>query len=151
MRLGTQETMAYKTFAMDANGRTEYKPQMWRLTQTKGDSNGQGDRAGNSVKYITPVFAGFTGHALAGLGESSSLGNQSLAIKYQDEKTKAGSLTTHTVGIKVPVDQITFALSCHKATLGWRFFLFGSVPCGQYRCFHLRRGEIKHKTNTLIV
>ena len=192
VRLGTQETMAYETFAMDANGRAEYKPQMWRLTQTKGDSYGQGDRAGNSVKYITPVFAGFTGHALAGLGESSSLGYQSLAIKYQDEKTKAalirdstsnvigslctpgtncsdgvagdggtagsslawggttstkvmrnvaavsydfgpavadyiyakaftktkaGSLTTHTVGIKVPVDQITFALSYGIGTL----------------------------------
>ena len=74
IRLGTQETMAYETFAMDANGRAEYKPQLWRLTQTKGDSYGQGDRAGNSVKYITPAFAGFTGHALAGLGESSSLG-----------------------------------------------------------------------------
>ena len=30
IRLGTQETMAYETFAMDANGRTEYKPQLWR-------------------------------------------------------------------------------------------------------------------------
>lgn len=28
VRLGTQETMAYETFAMDANGRTEYKPQL---------------------------------------------------------------------------------------------------------------------------
>ena len=184
--------MAYETFAMDANGRAENKPQLWSLTQTKGDSYGQGDRAGNSVKYITPAFAGFTGHELAGLGESSSLGYQSLAVKYQDEKTKAalirdstsnvigsfftpgtnfsdgvagdggtagsslawggtistkvmrnvaaasydlgaatvnyiyakaftetkaGSLTTNTVGIKVPVDQITFALSYGVGTL----------------------------------
>jgi predicted porin len=192
VRLGTQETMAYETFAMDANGRAEYKPQLWRLTQTKGDSNSQGDRAGNSVKYITPSFEGFTVHALVGLGESSTLGYQSLAIKYQQDKTKAavirditsnaygsmctpgtnctdgvaydggtagsslvwggssttkvyrnvaaasydfgplavnyiyakaytitkaGSLSTHTVGLRMPVDQITFAMSFGAGTL----------------------------------
>jgi len=72
VRMGTQETMAYETFALDANGRTEYKPQLWRLTQTKGDASSQGDRAGNSVKYITPSFSGFTLHALGALGEGNT-------------------------------------------------------------------------------
>ena len=195
VRMGTQETMAYETFAMDANGRTEYKPQLWRLTQTKGDAVSQGDRAGNSVKYITPSFSGFTGHALAAFGEGNTR-YQSLAIKYQQDKIKAvlvrdstdnakgklcapgtnctdgvaydgstvgnsnslvwggsdtdkvfrniaaasydlgpavlnyiyakaytttynkvGSLTTHTVGVKVPVDAFTFALSAGSGTL----------------------------------
>ena len=88
IRLGTQETMAYETFAMDANGRTEYKPQLWRLTQTKGDTNSQGDRAGNSVKYITPEMAGFTGHLLGAIGEGNTR-YQSVAIKYQKEALKA--------------------------------------------------------------
>ena len=195
VRMGTQETMAYETFAMDANGRTEYKPQLWRLTQTKGDAVSQGDRAGNSVKYITPSFSGFTGHALAAFGEGNTR-YQSLGIKYQQDKIKAvlvrdstdnakgklcapgtnctdgvaydgstvgnsnslvwggsdtdkvfrniaaasydlgpavlnykyakayttaynkvGSLTTHTVGVKVPVDAFTFALSAGSGTL----------------------------------
>ena len=195
VRMGTQETMAYETFAMDANGRTEYKPQLWRLTQTKGDAVSQGDRAGNSVKYITPSFSGFTGHALAAFGEGNTR-YQSLAIKYQQDKIKAvlvrdstdnakgklcapgtnctdgvaydgstvgnsnslvwggsdtdkvfrniaaasydlgpaqlnyiyakayttaynkvGSLTTHTAGVKVPVDAFTFALSAGTGTL----------------------------------
>jgi predicted porin len=88
IRLGTQETMAYETFAMDANGRTEYKPQLWRLTQTKGDTNSQGDRAGNSVKYITPEIAGFTGHVLGAIGEGNTR-YQSMAIKYQKDALKA--------------------------------------------------------------
>lgn len=195
VRMGTQETMAYETFAMDANGRTEYKPQLWRLTQTKGDAVSQGDRAGNSVKYITPSFSGFTGHALAAFGEGNTR-YQSFAVKYQQDKIKAvlvrdstdnakgklcapgtnctdgvaydgstvgnsnslvwggsdsdkvfrniaaasydlgpavlnyiyakayttaynkvGSLTTHTVGVKVPVDAFTFALSAGTGTL----------------------------------
>ena len=195
VRMGTQETMAYETFGMDANGRTEYKPQLWRLTQTKGDAASQGDRAGNSVKYISPIYAGFTGHALAAFGEGNTR-YQSFAVKYQHEKIKAvlvrdstdnakgklcapgtnctdgvayegstvgnsnslvwggtdtdkvfrniaaasydfgpavlnyiyakalttasnkeGSLTTHTVGIKVPVDSFTFALSAGTGTL----------------------------------
>ena len=193
VRLGTQETMAYETFSMDANGRTEYKPQLWRLTQTKGDTNSQGDRAGNSVKYITPEFAGFTGHVLGALGEGNTR-YHSLAVKYQQDKLKAvivtdvtqnakakictpgtncmdgvandggtagssvtwggsdtddvfrniaaasydlgpatvnylyakafttaynksGSLTTHTVGLKVPLDSLTLALSYGAGTL----------------------------------
>jgi len=191
VRMGTQETMAYETFAMDANGRTEYKPQLWRLTQTRGDTASQGDRAGNSVKYITPEFSGFTFHALAALGEGNTR-YQSMAIKYQQDKLKAvyvrditenakaslctpgtnctdgvandtagtssylqwggsstdkvfrnigaasydfgsvalnyiyakaftfanaGSLTTHTVGIKVPMDPLTVALSVGAGTL----------------------------------
>jgi len=93
VRLGTQETMAYETFAMDANGRVEYKPQLWRLTQTAGDTYAQQDRAGNSVKYITPEFSGFTGHALISFGEvitGSTAGSYtSLAAKYHNDKLKA--------------------------------------------------------------
>jgi len=193
IRLGTQETMAYETFAMDANGRTEYKPQLWRLTQTKGDTSSQGDRAGNSVKYITPELAGFTGHVLGAIGEGNTR-YQSLAIKYQKDALKAvyvydvtqnakggictpgtncmdgvasdggtagsyvtwggsatddvfrniaaasydfgpaavnyiyarafttassttGSLSTHTLGLKVPLDQLTLALSYGRGKL----------------------------------
>jgi predicted porin len=93
VRMGTQETMACETFAMDANGRTEYKPQLWRLTQTKGDATSQGDRAGNSVKYISPSYD--FGPAVL---------NYIYAKAFTTASNKAGSLTTHTVGIKVPVD-----------------------------------------------
>jgi predicted porin len=93
VRLGTQETMAYETFALDANGRVEYKPQLWRLTQTAGDSKAQQDRAGNSVKYITPSISGFTLHGIVGFGESTSQNTigtyTSYAVKYSDDKIKA--------------------------------------------------------------
>jgi len=92
VRLGTQETMAYETFAFDANGRVEYKPQLWRLTTTAADSLGQQDRAGNSVKYITPDISGFTGHVLYGLGESTSYATKgtysSYGVKFHKDNLK---------------------------------------------------------------
>jgi len=60
IRLGTQETTAYETFAMDVNGRVEYKPQVWRYTT----SNSTQDRSGHSVKLTTAEYEGFTGSAM---------------------------------------------------------------------------------------
>jgi len=56
IRLGTQETSAYELFAMDVNGRVEYKPQVWRYTT----SNSTQDRTGHSVKLTSPTVSGFT-------------------------------------------------------------------------------------------
>jgi predicted porin len=56
IRLGTQETTAYELFAMDVNGRVEYKPQVWRYVA----SNSTQDRAGQSIKFTTAEFAGFS-------------------------------------------------------------------------------------------
>ena len=60
IRLGTQETTAYETFAMDVNGRVEYKPQVWRYTT----SNSTQDRSGHSLKLTTAEYAGFTGSVM---------------------------------------------------------------------------------------
>jgi len=60
LRLGTQETTAYETFAMDVNGRVEYKPQVWRYTT----SNSTQDRSGHSLKFTTAEYAGFTGSVM---------------------------------------------------------------------------------------
>ena len=68
IRLGTQETTAYETFAMDVNGRVEYKPQVWRYTAAKG----QQDRAGNSIKLQSADFEGFTASMMLARGDTNS-------------------------------------------------------------------------------
>ena len=44
--LGTLETTAYEIFAMDVNGRVEYKPQVWRTTASASTQ----DRSNNTLK-----------------------------------------------------------------------------------------------------
>ena len=141
VRLGTQETMAYETFALDANGRVEYKPQLWRLTQTAGDSKAQQDRAGNSLKYITPEFSGVTGHAIIGFGESSAgstLGTfTSYAIKYNKDKIK-GAIVYEEVGNAVgsaclPGQNCTDGVAKDGGTAATALTWGGSVKTKVYR------------------
>jgi len=104
LMLGTTETFAYEVFAFDVNGRVEYKPQTWRTT-TAVDSQ---DRANNSIKYNSPSFSGFTGHAMMNFGEQSSLATctiscasiTSFALKYSSDKLKGAYVhdsITHTL------------------------------------------------------
>ena len=65
IRLGTQETTAYELFAMDVNGRVEYKPQVWRYTASSGTQ----DRANNAIKLTTAEFMGFSASLMKGFGE----------------------------------------------------------------------------------
>jgi len=87
--LGTLETTAYEIFAMDVNGRVEYKPQVWR---TVASSDTQ-DRSNNSVKYITPEYAGFTGHLSRGFSDAASTKTSSAfssyGLKYHNGNLKA--------------------------------------------------------------
>lgn len=68
IRLGTQETTAYETFAMDVNGRVEYKPQVWRYTA----ADNQQDRAGNAIKLSTAAFMGVTASAMYARSDTAS-------------------------------------------------------------------------------
>lgn len=68
IRLGTQETTAYETFAQDVNGRVEYKPQVWRYTA----ASSQQDRAGNAIKIQSAEFAGFTASMMMARGDTNS-------------------------------------------------------------------------------
>lgn len=78
IRLGTQETTAYELFAMDVNGRVEYKPQVWRYTASKG----QQDRAGNAIKLTSEEFSGFKASFMTAPAEDGlSTGNTALAFK----------------------------------------------------------------------
>ncbi|MSQ66344.1 MAG: porin [Limnohabitans sp.] len=56
--LGTIEITAYEVWGMGANGRVEYKPQVWRTLASVALQ----DRANNAIKYISPAFSGFTAH-----------------------------------------------------------------------------------------
>lgn len=53
VKAGYQETLVYEIDATDANGRVEYKPQVWRMTATV-------DRADNAIRYTSPSFSGIS-------------------------------------------------------------------------------------------
>ena len=104
IRLGTQETTAYEVFAMDVNGRVEYKPQLWRYTTTKAEyvnntatELGTQDRANQAIKVISKDMGGFTAHAMMNFGSSANADTNSyitstyssLGLKYNSEKLKA--------------------------------------------------------------
>ena len=104
IRLGTQETTAYEVFAMDVNGRVEYKPQLWRYTTSSAEyvnntatELGTQDRANQSVKLISKDMGGFTAHAMTNYGSSAKADTSSyitstftsLGLKYNSEKLKA--------------------------------------------------------------
>ncbi len=98
--LGTMETTAYEVWGMDANGRVEYKPQVWRTLTSVALQ----DRANNSIKYISPTYSGFTAHVMKSFAEKSSTASvsaptagsansfsefTSIGLKYKDEKISA--------------------------------------------------------------
>ncbi len=105
IRLGTQETTAYEVFALDVNGRVEYKPQLWRYTTTNvaylggttSNDIGTQDRANQAIKVISKEIAGFTAHAMVNFDAASKADTTayisstftSLGLKYNSEKIKA--------------------------------------------------------------
>ena len=92
IKLGTQETTAYELFAMDVNGRVEYKPQVWRYVA----SNSTQDRAGNSIKVTSAEISGFTFAFMAapqelanGTNAKSTPAFKSIGAKYHAGALKA--------------------------------------------------------------
>ena len=98
--LGTMETTAYEVWGMDANGRVEYKPQVWRTLTSVALQ----DRANNSIKFISPAYSGFTAHVMKSFAEKSSAASvsaptagsantfseiASIGIKYKEDKVSA--------------------------------------------------------------
>ena len=68
VRLGTQETPAYVLFGSDANGRVEYKPQLWRYL---AGSNTH-DRANNAIRLISPKFGPVSVEVMRGFSEATT-------------------------------------------------------------------------------
>jgi predicted porin len=71
VRLGTQETPAYVLFGSDANGRVEYKPQLWRFLAGSATQ----DRANNAVKLISPKFGPVNVEFMRGFSEVAQGGS----------------------------------------------------------------------------
>jgi len=109
--MGTMETTAYEVWAMDVNGRVEYKPQVWRTLA----SVSMQDRANNAIKYISPEFGGFTLHLMQSFAEKAStvavaaptLGSAnsfseftSVGLKYKGENLTAAFLHDQTTYIQ---------------------------------------------------
>ena len=93
--MGTMETTAYEVFGMDVNGRVEYKPQVWRTTTSLNLQ----DRANNSIKYISPEFAGFNLHIMQSFSE------------YASTYTNVGSTANAAAEI------VSYAIKFHKDNL----------------------------------
>jgi predicted porin len=93
IKFGTQETTAYELFAMDVNGRVEYKPQVWRYVA----SNSTQDRAGNALKYTSAEFSGFKADVMYAFPEGTNNGTNakntpaftSYGVKYNKGNLKA--------------------------------------------------------------
>jgi predicted porin len=91
VRLGTQETPAYVLFGSDANGRVEYKPQLWRFLAGSATQ----DRANNAVKLISPKFGpvnvefmrGFSEVAQGGSGTANEF--TSWGVNFQEGQLSA--------------------------------------------------------------
>jgi predicted porin len=111
--LGTMETTAYEVFGMDVNGRVEYKPQVWRTT-TSLDLQ---DRANNSIKYISPEFAGFNLHIMQSFNEYAST-----ATTVGSTANAYAEITSY--GIKFHKDNLKAALvhdETKNALMGYKF------------------------------
>jgi len=86
VRLGTQETPAYVLFATDANGRTEYKPQLWRYLA----ASDMQDRSNNAIKFILPKFGPVNLEIMRGFGEVNAGGDfTSFGVNFQEEEWSA--------------------------------------------------------------
>jgi predicted porin len=91
VRLGTQETPAYVLFGSDANGRVEYKPQLWRFLAGSATQ----DRANNAIKLISPKFGpvnvefmrGFSEVAQGGSGTANEF--TSWGVNFQEGQLSA--------------------------------------------------------------
>ena len=108
VRLGTQETPAYVLFGSDANGRVEYKPQLWRFLAGSATQ----DRANNAVKLISPKFGpvnvefmrGFSEVAQGGSGTATEF--TSWGVNFQEGQLSAklvwDSLTNKDLSYNLP-------------------------------------------------
>lgn len=91
VRLGTQETPAYVLFGSDANGRVEYKPQLWRFLAGSATQ----DRANNAIKLISPkvgpvnveFMRGFSEVAQGGSGTATEF--TSWGVNFQEGQLSA--------------------------------------------------------------
>ena len=91
VRLGTQETPAYVLFGSDANGRVEYKPQLWRFLA----ADPKQDRANNAIKLISPKIGpvnvefmrGFSEVAQGGSGTANEF--TSWGVNFQEGQLSA--------------------------------------------------------------
>ena len=108
VRLGTQETPAYVLFASDANGRAEYKPQLWRFLAAEAMQ----DRANNAVKLTTPKFGPVNVEFMRGFSEVNEGGTiakskdfTSLGLNYQE-----GQLTAKAVWDSLTNTDLKYAL-----------------------------------------
>ena len=108
VRFGTQETPAYVLFGSDANGRVEYKPQLWRFLA----ADPKQDRANNAVKLISPKFGpvnvefmrGFSEVAQGGSGTATEF--TSWGVNFQEGQLSAklvwDSLTNKDLSYNLP-------------------------------------------------
>ena len=108
VRLGTQETPAYVLFGSDANGRVEYKPQLWRFLAGSATQ----DRANNAIKLISPKFGpvnvefmrGFSEVAQGGSGTATEF--TSWGVNFQEGQLSAklvwDSLTNKDLSYNLP-------------------------------------------------
>ena len=108
VRLGTQETPAYVLFGSDANGRVEYKPQLWRFLA----ADPKQDRANNAIKLISPKFGPVNVEFMRGFSEvakgGSATSNEftSWGVNFQEGQLSAklvwDSLTNKDLSYNLP-------------------------------------------------
>ena len=100
--LGTQETPAYVLFGSDANGRAEYKPQLWRYLAGSATQ----DRANNAFKYTSPKFGPLTVDLMRAYGETN-VGNTSGTAQTGDFKSWGVNYSAGPLQAKLVWDSIT--------------------------------------------
>jgi len=107
VRLGTQETPAYVLFSSDANGRAEYKPQLWRYLA----ADKVHDRANNAIRLISPKFGPVSVEVMRGFSEATtSAGSEfrSVGVNVQHGQLAAklvwDSLTNKALEYALPGD-----------------------------------------------
>jgi predicted porin len=107
VRLGTQETPAYVLFSSDANGRAEYKPQLWRYLA--GSSTH--DRANNAIRLISPKFGPVSVEVMRGFSEATTSAGaefRSVGVNVQHGQLAAklvwDSLTNTSLAYYLPGD-----------------------------------------------
>ena len=110
VKLGTQETLAYELFAMDVNGRVEYKPQVWRYVASESTQ----DRMNNMIKFQSNKYEGISAAFIRGFGETvdgaadQSSMFTSIGLNYENGAFKAkyvwDALTNKAGGYNLPGD-----------------------------------------------
>jgi predicted porin len=117
VRLGTQETPAYVLFSSDANGRAEYKPQLWRYLA----ADKVHDRANNAIRLISPKFGPVSVEVMRGFSEATtSAGSEfrSVGVNVQHGQLAAklvwDSLTNKALEYALPGDPYAGVMTYDK-------------------------------------